>query len=213
MVAEVGRHDNICPYIHLPVQSGSNAVLKLMGRGYEVETYFDLVDQLRAARSGLALSTDLIVGFPGETDEDFKMTLELVERVRYAQIFAFKYSPRPGTPAPRLKVEIPTDEVASERLQQIFAAQERIQIELNQELVGEERDILVTGWGKTEGSQMGRTPCHRIVHFDPQGVPVDLGALVRVRIDEAMHYSLRGTRLDLGIPRTARLRTGLAIVQ
>ncbi|MBZ0111773.1 MAG: tRNA (N6-isopentenyl adenosine(37)-C2)-methylthiotransferase MiaB [Thermoanaerobaculia bacterium] len=213
MVAEVGRHENICPYVHLPVQSGSNSVLKLMGRGYEVETYFDLVDQLRAARDGLALSTDLIVGFPGETDEDFEKTLELVERVRYAQIFAFKYSPRPGTPAPRLKVDVPTDDVASERLQRVFAVQDRIQLELNQELVGEEREILVTGWGKNEGSQMGRTPCHRIVHFDPQGVPADLGSLVKVRIDDASHYSLRGTRLDLGMPQAPKPRTRLTVVQ
>ncbi len=196
MVAQVGKHQNICPYIHLPVQSGSNRVLKLMGRGYEVESYYDLVDQLRAVRSGLALSTDLIVGFPGETEADHQLTLDLVERVRYAQIFAFKYSPRPGTPAPRLKVEIPSDEVASRRLQEIFRLQESIQLELNRELVGEEHELLVTGWGKTADSQQGRTTCHRIVHFDPQGVPVPLGSTVRVRIDEALQHSLRGSRID-----------------
>ena len=196
MVAQVGKHKNICPYIHLPVQSGSNAVLRLMGRGYEVESYYELVDQLRETRQGLALSTDLIVGFPGETDDDFEQTMELVRRVRYAQVFAFKYSPRPGTPAPRLKVKTPSDEVASARLQRIFESQEKIQWELNQELLGDERDVLVTGWGKQKGWQTGRTDCHRIVHFESGGRPVDLGTLTRVRIDEALHRSFRGSLVD-----------------
>src|SRR6185436_15959650 len=94
MVEQVGRHANICPYLHLPVQSGSDRVLRRMGRAYTRAQYLDLVGQLRAARQDLALSTDLIVGFPGESEEDFLETLSLVEEVRFASVFAFQYSPR-----------------------------------------------------------------------------------------------------------------------
>ncbi len=101
MVEQFARHPEvISPYLHLPVQSGSNRVLKAMGRGYEIELYHDLIVRLRQARPEIALSTDLIVGFPGETDEDFEATLELVRQIRFGSLFAFKYSPRPGTAAP-----------------------------------------------------------------------------------------------------------------
>src|SRR6185503_21054174 len=123
MGEQVGKHENICPYLHLPVQSGSDRLLRLMGRGYAIESYLQLVDDLRRVRPGLAVSTDLIVGFPGETEEDHCATLELVERVRFAQLFAFKYSPRPGTAAPRLGVPAVDDEVASRRLQELLALQ------------------------------------------------------------------------------------------
>ena len=161
MVEQVGRHANICPYLHLPVQSGSDRVLRRMGRGYTRGEYLDLVGQLRRARPDLALSTDLIVGFPGETEEDFESTLELVREVRFAAMYAFKYSPRPGTAAPRLSDPV-APEVASERLQRLFQLQNGIQEEINRELVGEELEVIVTGWGKQPGTQTGRTPCHRV---------------------------------------------------
>jgi tRNA-2-methylthio-N6-dimethylallyladenosine synthase len=199
MVEQVGRHPAICPYLHLPVQSGSDRILKLMGRGYAIAEYHRLVADLRAARAGLALSTDLIVGFPGETEEDFQATLELVERVRFAQVFAFKYSPRPGTPAPRLPYEPPPDEVASERLRRLFALQRGIQLELNEALVGRTMEVLVTGWGRGPGQQTGRTACHRAVHFDVSGDgPARSGELVTVRIERALHHSLLGRRAGSG---------------
>jgi tRNA-2-methylthio-N6-dimethylallyladenosine synthase len=194
MVAMVGKHENICPYLHLPVQSGSNPVLRRMGRGYTREQYADLVAQLRAARPDLALSTDLIVGFPGESDEDFQRTLDLVEETRFSTLYAFKYSPRPGTAAPRLDGQVAPD-VASERLQRLFALQETIQREINLTLVGKEYDVVVTGWGREAGMQMGRTPCHRIVHFATGPAPADLGSVTRVRIEGALSHSLKAERV------------------
>lgn len=194
MVERLARHDNICSFLHLPVQAGSNRILRRMGRGYQVEEYRDLVSRLREARSDLALSTDLIVGFPGETDRDFDRTLRLVEELRFSQIFAFKYSPRPGTAAPRL--DDPVDpRVANRRLQELFRLQEGIQRELNEGLVGTTQEVLVTGWGRNAGDQTGRTSCHRIVHFPGGEVPVPLGSLTRVKVGEALPHSLLGTRI------------------
>ncbi len=195
MVAQIGRHTNICPYIHLPVQSGSDRLLRRMGRGYSRADYLDLVRQLRDARAELALSTDIIVGFPGETEDDFAASLELLEQVRFAVVFAFCYSERPGTAAPRLdgKVE-PT--LASERLQRLFVVQDRIQRELNQQLIGRRFEILVTGWGKTPGTQSGRTSCHRIVHFPTANLPVTLGQTTWVEIETAHPHSLTARRVS-----------------
>src|SRR5687768_6780146 len=194
MVEQVGRHANICPYLHLPVQSGSDTVLRRMGRGYTREEYLDLVAQLRAARTSLALSTDIIVGFPGETDDDFEQTLDLLREVRFSALYAFKYSPRPGTAAPRLGGAVDPD-LASERLQRLFRLQEEIQKEINEGLVGEEYEVIVTGWGKQPGTQLGRTSCHRMVHFQGGSEPAVLGQMTRVRVESALAHSLVGERL------------------
>ncbi len=200
MVEQVGRHKNICPYLHLPVQSGSDPILRRMGRGYTRSEYLDLVGQLRRARPDLALSTDLIVGFPGETEEDFQLTLDLMREVRFSVIYAFKYSPRPGTAAPRLEGAVDPD-VASERLQRLFVLQEEIQREINESLVGKEFEVIVTGWGKQPGTQTGRTPCHRIIHFEVGTEPVPLGGVTRVQVETALSYSLLGRRsmVPLGV--------------
>ncbi|PYQ60035.1 MAG: tRNA (N6-isopentenyl adenosine(37)-C2)-methylthiotransferase MiaB [Acidobacteria bacterium] len=195
MVEQVGRHANIAPYLHLPVQSGSDRVLRRMGRGYTRNEYLDLVGQLRRARTDLALSTDIIVGFPGEAEEDFAQTLELVREVRFAVVYAFKYSPRPGTAAPRLDGAIPA-EIADERLQRLFALQEGIQREINVGLVGKDFEVIVTGWGKQPGTQTGRTPCHRVIHFETGPEPVSLGGTTTVRVETAFAYSLVGRRLE-----------------
>ncbi len=195
MVEQVGKHANIAPYLHLPVQSGSDRVLRRMGRGYTRSEYLDLVGQLRRARTDLALSTDIIVGFPGETGEDFEQTLELVREVRFAVVYAFKYSPRPGTAAPRLDGAVPV-EVADERLQRLFALQEGIQREINESLVGKDFEVIVTGWGKQPGTQTGRTPCHRVIHFETGPEPVSLGGTTTVRVETAFAYSLVGRRLE-----------------
>lgn len=192
MVERFAIHDNLCNYLHLPVQSGSNRVLKRMGRGYEVEPYRELVARLREARPDLALSTDLIVGFPGETEEDFRQTLALVEEVGFSQVYAFKYSPRPMTAAPRLDGRV-DDEVASRRLQELFELQREIQRGLNEEMVGATPEVLVTGWGKEPGTQTGRTSCHRVVNFSlgEEGA-VELGTMARVEIERAFPHSLVG---------------------
>ena len=198
MVEQVGKHANICPYLHLPVQSGSDPILRRMGRGYTREQYLSLVAQLRQARPGLALSTDIIVGFPGESEEDFGQTLALLAEVRFASVFAFKYSPRPGTAAPRLDGAV-EEPVAAERLQRLLALQEGIQREINQRLVGQHFDVLVTGWGKQAGFQTGRTSCHRIVHFDSRVDPIPLGSITRVQIDGAFPHSLLASRVDVPV--------------
>jgi tRNA-2-methylthio-N6-dimethylallyladenosine synthase len=196
MVEQVGKNANICPYLHLPVQSGADSVLRRMGRGYTRREYLDLVAQLRRARPDLSLSTDVIAGFPGETEEEFRLTLELVEEVRFSAVYAFTYSPRPGTAAPRLAGAVDPG-VASERLQRLFAAQETIQGEINASLVGRELEVLVTGWGKQPGTQVGRTTCHRVITFEAGPEPAALGDVTRVEVGEAFAYGLRGRRLDV----------------
>ena len=191
MVEQLGRHPNMCNYLHLPVQSGSDRVLKRMGRGYTVSEYRDLVTRLRQTRPDLALSTDLIVGFPGETEADHQATLDLVEQTRFASIYAFKYSPRPFTAAPRLDAHVAPD-VADRRLAELFDVQSTIQHELNRTLIGRTLDVLVTGWARTPGHQTGRTTCHRVVHFPPAS-PAPLGTLTQVTITTAHAHSLTGT--------------------
>jgi tRNA-2-methylthio-N6-dimethylallyladenosine synthase len=194
MVARVGAHSNICPYLHLPVQSGSDAVLRRMGRGYSAAGYRALAARLRNARPGLALSTDVIVGFPGETDEDFRATLKLIEEIRFAALFAFRYSPRPGTAALKLGDAVGGD-IADRRLQSLLAMQSRIQLELNRELEGREVEVLITARGREPERRTGRTACHRLVHFQaPLGAVAafEPGNLVRVRIERALPHSLVG---------------------
>lgn len=192
MIEQLRVHrEVIAPYLHLPVQSGSDRVLRRMARGYTRAEYVALAGALRAARPDLALSTDLIVGFPGETEEDFAETLELMETVRFSTVFAFMYSPRPGTAAPRLDGAVP-DAVASDRLQRLFEVQARIQVELNRELVGRVLEVLVTGPGKVPGILVGRTACHRVVHFATDD-PRPLGTILPVRIERAHPHSLVGT--------------------
>ena len=201
MIDQMGKHSNICPYLHLPVQSGSNQILRQMGRGYTVELYRDLIERLRASRPGIALSTDIIVGFPGETEDDFEATLNLVSDIRYASLYAFMYSPRPGTAAPRLKVPEVETAVASDRLQRLFALQREIQLEINHGLIGETFNVLVTSWGKKPGTQTGRTTCHRLVHFEFGDEPIPLGTLTRVRVEKAYPHSLIGQLESVAVKR------------
>lgn len=199
MVELYRRHDRLCDYLHLPVQSGSDRTLRRMGRGYEVADYLRLVEDLRSARSHLALSTDFIVGFPGESDEEFEATLRLIETVRFAALFAFRYSPRPGTPAARLADRVP-EPVAGERLQRLLALQDRIQGEAHAGLAGRELEVLVTGWGRQPGRQTGRTSCNRVVHFAAGPTPAAPGEIVTVRIESGLPHSLLGERLQSGTP-------------
>ncbi len=193
MADQIGRHQNICPYIHLPVQSGSDRILRLMGRGYSIQHYREVVDRLRSARPELALSTDVIVGFPGETERDFEQTVLLVEEMRFASLFAFAYSPRPGTAAPNLPDAV-EPEIASRRLQVILETQESIQRQLNESLVGSQLPVLVTGTGNTDSTLAGRTACHRIVHFQSDASTDSrvLGEIHPVLIERANPHSLIG---------------------
>lgn len=191
MVERLRTHANISDYLHLPVQSGSDRTLRRMGRGYTVAEYLELLAAIRQARASVAISTDLIVGFPGESESDFEATLELVERGRFSALFAFCYSERPGTASVRLGDPVP-GAVAAERLQRVLDLQNRIQVGLNAELVGRELEVLVTGWGRESGTMSGRTSCHRIVHFEVAGAAPALGSFLPVRIVRPLGHSLVG---------------------
>ena len=200
----VHRDVSACmPYLHLPVQSGSDNILALMNRQHTREDYFAIIEKLRAARPDIALSGDFIVGFPGETDQDFEDTLDLVRRVKYAQAYSFKYSPRPGTPASTIEDQVPED-VKSERLARLQDLLEQHQQEYNDSSVGSEMDILLEREGKQAGQLIGRSPYLQAVHVDLKATDNALdaapdtqyteymGKLVRVKIVEAGQRSLKG---------------------
>lgn len=170
--------EKICDYIHLPVQSGNSAVLERMNRGYTRESYLEKVDMIRKAIPGVALSTDIIVGFPGETEEQFKDTLSLVEEVGYDNIYAFKYSPRPFTKAARWEDQL-SDAEKSERLERLFALQRPISLKRSEECLNKEYDVLVEEL-KENNFARGRTSSNRPVVFQKEGaVP---GQTYRVRV-------------------------------
>src|SRR5690606_8040785 len=173
--------------LHLPVQAGSDRILAAMNRPYTVEAYVALVERLRAARPDLALSGDFIVGFPGESEADFEATLELVRRVRYAQAYSFKYSPRPGTPASLMHNQVPED-VKAERLQRLQALLDQQQQEFNAACVGREMSVLLDRPGRRPGQLVGRSPYMQAVHVK---APADwLGRLVDLPIVSAGGNSL-----------------------
>jgi len=180
---------NLMPYLHLPVQSGSNRILQAMHRGHTREEYLEIVAALREARPEIALATDFIVGFPGETEQDFEQTLALVEEAGIDSAYCFKYSPRPGTPAAEMEDDVP-ERVKDERLQRLLAAVGERTKKALQRKVGTEQEVLIEGVGKRSGELQGRTPDFKIVHC--KGGKRLIGKLVRVRITEAYAQSLRG---------------------
>src|SRR2546426_2374911 len=182
----------VCEYFHLPLQSGSNDVLERMNRGYTRERYLDLVAEIRDAVPEMAFSTDLIVGFPGETEADFAETLDMVERVGYDNVFAFRYSRRPGTPAATMPDQV-ADEVKARRNARLLEVAERVAAERSRALLGRPFDVLVDGVSKKDAGELsGRTRCNRVVNFDGQG-RVSSGDVTRVRVTEVLPHSLRGT--------------------
>lgn len=188
-----GRVPQLCPNIHLPIQSGSDRILRLMNRNYKIRRYYEIVDSLRQRCPDIALSTDIIVGFPTETQEDFEMTLEAVSKVCYHQSYSFKYSPRPLTKS----VEIfgPEDEVAPDvaqaRLAQLQDVQEKISERINREYLHKIVEVLVEGPSKNISSLMrGRLDHNVLVEIDG-GQPL-VGELVKVRVERASAYGLRG---------------------
>jgi tRNA-2-methylthio-N6-dimethylallyladenosine synthase len=191
MVGAMASGGVIAPYLHLPAQSGSDRVLYRMKRRYDSATYRSLVRHIRSTVPGIAVSSDFIVGFPGETEEEFQSTLELVEELRFESLFAFQYSPRPGTASARWgrAAEVP-ESVSAERLGRLLAVQEGIQFEINRGLEGREFEVLIEGRDR-KGQCRGRTSCNRIVHLRGVGT-VPPGAYVRVRIARGLPNSLLG---------------------
>lgn len=185
--------DNLCPQLHLPVQSGSDRVLKNMNRHYTRAEYLEKVDQLRRYCPEIALTTDIIVGFPGETASDFEATMELLEAVRFHGSFSFKYSARPGTKASKLPEKI-EESVKAERLQRFQQRQDEISLERNSEYIGKIREILVE---EVSGCEVrGRTTSNHIVHIKECSVPPAIGTLVPVTVIHAGQHSLQGKLLD-----------------
>jgi tRNA-2-methylthio-N6-dimethylallyladenosine synthase len=186
----------VCEYFHLPLQSGSNRVLERMNRGYTREDYLALIAELRERVPGIALSTDLIVGFPGETDEDFEATLEMVERVGYDNVFAFRYSARPGTPAATMTDQVPAD-VKAARNSHLLEVVERVTAARSARLAGRTLEVLVDGCSKRNAAEVsGRTRCNRVVNFHGEG-RISIGDIVQVRITDVLPHSLRGTLASL----------------
>jgi len=177
-------------FLHLPVQSGSDRILALMKRGHTVLEYKSRVRRLREARPDLCLSSDFIVGFPGESEADFEATLRLVEEVAFDQSFSFIYSPRPGTPAAELPDDVPLD-VKKERLARLQQAINTNAQRISRQMIGSEQQVLVEGVSRKDPRQLaGRTENNRVVNFD--GAPALIGRFVTVRITEALPNSLRG---------------------
>jgi tRNA-2-methylthio-N6-dimethylallyladenosine synthase len=191
VIAAIAECDAVCEHVHLPLQSGSSRVLKRMRRTYDRDRYLALVERLRTAVPELALGTDLIVGFPGETESDFRETLEVVEEVRYDSAFTFVYSPRAGTEAAAMPDQVP-DEVKQERIQRLIAAVQRVAAERNAERVGRVEEVLVEGPSRTDPALLrGRTRRNTTVNFVGAARP---GELAEVLVEASTSTTLRGVQ-------------------
>jgi tRNA-2-methylthio-N6-dimethylallyladenosine synthase len=194
VIAAMAECDAVCEHVHLPLQSGSSRILKSMRRTYDRERYLRLVDRLRAAIPDLALGTDLIVGFPGESEEDFAQTLEVVEDVRYDSAFTFIYSPRAGTEAARMPSQV-SDEIKHERLERLVGAVQTIAAARNAERVGRVEEVLVEGPSRTDPALLrGRTRRNTTVNFAGSA---RAGSLTHVRIEGSTSTTLRGREAAL----------------
>lgn len=205
----------VMPQLHMPLQSGSDRILKAMRRSYRSEKFLGILDRVRARIPNAAISTDIIVGFPGETEEDFQETLRVVEAARFASAFTFQYSIRPGTPAATMEEQVPK-EVVQERYDRLIALQERISWEENQQLIGRAVEVLVsTGEGKKDAEthrMSGRAEDSRLVHFEvPAGSELPRpGDVVSVAITQAAPFHLLADSVDDAPLRIRRTRAGEA---
>jgi tRNA-2-methylthio-N6-dimethylallyladenosine synthase len=191
MIRVMATHPKVCKHIHLPLQAGSNDVLKRMRRTYTVEEYLSVLDALRTQVSGVAVTTDIIVGFPGETDADFRETVAVMERVRYDGAFMFKYSPRKGTTADRKFPDDVPDDVKGGRLRDIIALQENISREVYRSRIGANVNVLVEGVSKRNAQQLyGKSDDFKTTVFPRENASV--GDLVQVRIEDASAHTLLG---------------------
>jgi tRNA-2-methylthio-N6-dimethylallyladenosine synthase len=190
IVEAIEAHPTICDHVHLPVQSGSTAVLRAMARTYSREEYLDKIALMKAARRPISITTDMIVGFPGETDKDFEETLTLLDEVQYDSVFAFKYSPRPNTPSLKMPDAIPEEE-KGRRLAILMDRQREIQRVRNEKLVGETFEVLVDGKSRRENQWSGHTSSNRVMNFTSPEREL-LGDYVQVKVVSAMPNSLVG---------------------
>lgn len=190
LLSVMSKHKNICKQLHLPVQCGNNRVLKSMNRGYTREKYFDLIDMARSYMPEITISTDIIVGFPGETNEEFEDTLDLLERVRYDTVFSFIYSKRKGTPADKME-DVITPEEKKINFNKLLEVQNRICAEINGQYLNKVVPVLVEGESKTDPDTMtGRTDGGKLVHF--KGGKELIGKIVDIKITDPKTWSLMG---------------------
>ena len=189
-----GANSKLMPYLHLPIQSGSDRVLKAMNRGHTTADYLKLIERIRAAQPRMALTSDFIVGFPGETDQEFEDTMQLVRNVNYAGAFSFKYSPRPGTPAATREDQVPED-VKNERLARLQSLVTSQQAAFNQSCVGQTLTVLLEKPGRQKGQLIGRSPYLQSVHLDAP--PSLLGTFVDAHILSVGPNSLSGQYVDI----------------
>ena len=197
LIAAHGDLDALMPYLHLPVQSGSDKILKAMNRAHTAESYVRLIEKIRASRADMAISGDFIVGFPGERESDFEATLQLVRDVNYASAFTFKYSRRPGTPAAAMPGQV-AEEVKDERLARLNALLDEQARAFNQSQVGRILPVLFERPGRHEGQLIGRSPYLQAVHA--MAAPHMIGQIVPVRIEAAARMSLSGVLTEALTP-------------
>ncbi len=213
LIAAHGDLPALMPYLHLPVQSGSDTILAAMNRKHTTAIYYDVIERIREARPDIALSSDFIVGFPGESDADFAATMQLVRDMEYSQAFSFKYSPRPGTPAADMDTQV-EEHVKSERLSELQVLLRQQQHTFNHNCMGRKLPILFTGKGRNDGQLVGRSPYLQPVHAD---APEEyIGTIHSVEISQVGTNSLSGlcasgTTQDNPAPRPQALSEGVAL--
>jgi tRNA-2-methylthio-N6-dimethylallyladenosine synthase len=191
LIAAHADVEKLMPYLHLPVQSGSDSILRAMNRSHTVESYLKIIERVRDARPDVAISGDFIVGFPGETDADFEATLQIIDAVRYASAFSFKYSPRPGTPAAEMENQIPQP-VMDERLQRLQARLAEHSTAFNRSCIGRETRVLVEKVGRRPGQMIGKSPWLQSVFVETNA---KVGEMIDVLVTEALPNSLGGKML------------------
>ena len=193
IVAAIEEHENLCNWVHLPVQSGSDRILRAMRRGHTAADYLRRIEVIKNARRKIAITSDIIVGFPGETDQDFRDTMALVENVSYDALYIFKYSERPDTPAAKLDDDVSRDE-KSARFMELEALQRRQQKTIYESYLGREVNVLAEAVSsKSEADFSGHTTCHKVVNFPRQSM--QLGEVAKVRITNVKKNSLYGEAL------------------
>ena len=194
IVAAIEEYPNLCDWVHLPVQSGSDRILKAMRRGHHTEDYLRRVEAIKNSRRRLSLTSDIIVGFPGETEDDFQDTMKLIERCEYDGLFIFKYSQRPGTPAAKFADDVPESRKKT-RFLELESRQHELQQKIYRGYVGRAVSVLVEGpSARSEKDLTGHSSCHKVVNFN--GSSTEKGEILNVRITEAKSYSLYGQRLN-----------------
>jgi tRNA-2-methylthio-N6-dimethylallyladenosine synthase len=187
VVAAMAECERVCEHIHFPLQAGSDRVLRAMKRSYRSERYLGWLETIRRAIPGVAVTTDIIVGFPGETEDDFRRTLEVTEAAAFDAAFTFQYSPRPGTPAATHPEQVPK-EVVQERFDRLVELQERISLQKNRAMIGRSEELLVEGEGR-KGRLAARTRTNKLVHLEGEEAP---GSLVQGLITGAHPHFLDG---------------------